>query len=200
MQKWYDEGYFAPDLLVKRFQLDDKWVTVGDLAMHTRNGKLFIQLYPQDLSSGFFAKNSLPPDPRPFDHFRQPLVQPDGQVIDHSIHQSLFQHPNATNFDNVSSSYASTPSGSIPAPSDPNVLAIPPQELVFQLSNRATVLQPVVNGSANFEHLAYRDDLIGYSRVDNEFSHSTSMDQVRTFSGTQAVHSGSESFEFFWSP
>lgn len=194
MQKWYDEGYFAPDLLVKRFQLDNKWIMVGDLAMHTRNGKLFIQLYPEDLSSGFFAKSSLLPDPRPFNHFRQPLVQSDSQMIDHSIHQSLFQHPNATDFGDVSNSYASIPSGSIPVPQNPNVLAISPsQELAFPLSNRATVLQPAVSGSADFEHsLAYRDD--------NEFPHSTSMDQVRTLSSTQAVYSGSESFESTWSP
>lgn len=192
MQKWYDEGYFAPDLLIKRSQLDNEWIMVGELAMHARNGKLFIQLYPEDLSSGFSPKNNLLHDSRPFDRFHHPLVQSDTQVIDHSIHQTRFQHSNATSFGGVLNSYSYT-SGPIHVPPDPSILAVPPShELSFQptMPNRAIAVQPVLSGPVDVEQSpAYRDGPIRY----NEFLHSTSTDQLRTIPSTQGVHSGSES-------
>ncbi|KAJ7655269.1 hypothetical protein DFH06DRAFT_496661 [Mycena polygramma] len=45
MQKWYDDGYFTADLLMKRTHVDIDWVAVGDLAEIARRSgseKLFL--------------------------------------------------------------------------------------------------------------------------------------------------------------
>ncbi|KAJ6604179.1 hypothetical protein DFH09DRAFT_300736 [Mycena vulgaris] len=45
MQKWYDDGYFTADLLMKRTHVDVNWVAVGDLAELARlagSEKLFL--------------------------------------------------------------------------------------------------------------------------------------------------------------
>ncbi|KAJ7102390.1 hypothetical protein B0H15DRAFT_814411 [Mycena belliarum] len=45
MQKWYDDGYFTADLLMKRTHVDINWVAVGDLAELARlsgSEKLFL--------------------------------------------------------------------------------------------------------------------------------------------------------------
>ncbi|KAJ7596763.1 hypothetical protein C8J56DRAFT_1021249 [Mycena floridula] len=42
MQKWHDEGYFTPDLLMKRTTLDLNWTPVGVLANLAGAGKLFL--------------------------------------------------------------------------------------------------------------------------------------------------------------
>lgn len=48
MQKWFDEGYFTPDLLMKRTHIDVDWVAVGILERRAAGGKIFL---PQ-LSNG----------------------------------------------------------------------------------------------------------------------------------------------------
>ncbi|KAF9269924.1 hypothetical protein L218DRAFT_952115 [Marasmius fiardii PR-910] len=42
MQKWSDDGYFTPDLLMKRNHIDTDWMTVAELARRTGGGKMFL--------------------------------------------------------------------------------------------------------------------------------------------------------------
>jgi PERQ amino acid-rich with GYF domain-containing protein len=42
MQKWYEEGYFTPDLSMKRTHLDVHWTIVQDLVNQTTNGNVFL--------------------------------------------------------------------------------------------------------------------------------------------------------------
>jgi len=49
MQKWYNDGYFTPDLLMKRTTLDTEWVPVGNLA--------------RDMGEQFFVAPRAPPVP-----------------------------------------------------------------------------------------------------------------------------------------
>ena len=42
MQKWFDEGYFTPDLLMKRTHIDADWIAVGILERRTAGGKIFL--------------------------------------------------------------------------------------------------------------------------------------------------------------
>lgn len=44
MQKWYEGGYFTPDLLMKRTHIDNEWIPVGELARRAGGGKLFLSL------------------------------------------------------------------------------------------------------------------------------------------------------------
>ncbi|KIJ45088.1 hypothetical protein M422DRAFT_29937 [Sphaerobolus stellatus SS14] len=41
MQKWYEEGYFSPDLLMKRTHIDADWTPVGELSVRADHEKLF---------------------------------------------------------------------------------------------------------------------------------------------------------------
>lgn len=42
MQKWFDEGYFTPDLLMKRNYIDADWIAVGVLESRAVGGKIFL--------------------------------------------------------------------------------------------------------------------------------------------------------------
>ncbi|KAJ8520596.1 hypothetical protein ONZ45_g2628 [Pleurotus djamor] len=52
MQKWYEDGYFTPDLPTKRTNVDANWITVSELVVRAQGGKPF--LMP-------FIVESLPP-------------------------------------------------------------------------------------------------------------------------------------------
>jgi PERQ amino acid-rich with GYF domain-containing protein len=41
MQKWYEEGYFAIDLLMRRVNLDEVWTPVGELAQRAGGERVF---------------------------------------------------------------------------------------------------------------------------------------------------------------
>ena len=42
MQTWHEQGYFAPDLLMKRTQIDTEWISVGELARRAVGPKIFL--------------------------------------------------------------------------------------------------------------------------------------------------------------
>ncbi|KAH7929382.1 hypothetical protein BV22DRAFT_1057157 [Leucogyrophana mollusca] len=46
MQKWFDEGYFTPDLLMKRTHLETDWIPVGELERRAGGGKIFLSQPP----------------------------------------------------------------------------------------------------------------------------------------------------------
>ena len=46
MQKWFDEGYFTPDLLTKRTHIDRDWIAVGILDRQATCGRLFLSQFP----------------------------------------------------------------------------------------------------------------------------------------------------------
>lgn len=46
MQKWYDDGYFASTLLMKRPQVDTEWTPVGELLQRAGNPRLFFTPLP----------------------------------------------------------------------------------------------------------------------------------------------------------
>ncbi|KAG2368205.1 hypothetical protein BDR07DRAFT_1391499 [Suillus spraguei] len=46
MQKWFDEGYFTPDLLMKRTHIDQEWTAVGILDHQSAGGKIFLSQFP----------------------------------------------------------------------------------------------------------------------------------------------------------
>ncbi|OJA20426.1 hypothetical protein AZE42_09467, partial [Rhizopogon vesiculosus] len=46
MQKWFDEGYFTPDLLMKRTHIDQDWTAVGILDRQAAGGQIFLSPFP----------------------------------------------------------------------------------------------------------------------------------------------------------
>lgn len=42
MQKWYDDGYFTPNLLMKRTHTDADWISVAELVARAGNPRIFL--------------------------------------------------------------------------------------------------------------------------------------------------------------
>lgn len=42
MQKWYGDGYFQPNLLMKRIHLDQDWISVAELLQRAGNPRIFL--------------------------------------------------------------------------------------------------------------------------------------------------------------
>ncbi|KII94435.1 hypothetical protein PLICRDRAFT_695434 [Plicaturopsis crispa FD-325 SS-3] len=75
MQKWFDEGYFTPDLLMKRTLIETEWTPVGELARRSAGGKIFLTALPP---------STLPPGlPR----------QTESPVLVHRQDQNVFNAP-----------------------------------------------------------------------------------------------------------
>jgi PERQ amino acid-rich with GYF domain-containing protein len=52
MQTWYDQGYFTPDLLMKRTSIDSEWVAVGELQRRATLPKIFLSPWITPLPPG----------------------------------------------------------------------------------------------------------------------------------------------------
>jgi len=60
MQKWHDDGYFTPDLLMKRTNLDNDWTPVGELMRRAGGGKLFLTPPAPSLPPGLIRRTDSP--------------------------------------------------------------------------------------------------------------------------------------------
>ncbi|KAJ8090529.1 kinesin-like protein [Marasmius tenuissimus] len=60
MQKWNDDGYFTPDLLMKRTQLDMEWISVAELARRTGGGKMFLSPISPPMPPGLARRTDSP--------------------------------------------------------------------------------------------------------------------------------------------
>lgn len=59
MQKWYDEGYFTPNLLMRRTNIDKDWVPVGDLQQIAGSPRIFLTPLNIPLTSGIPRRDPL---------------------------------------------------------------------------------------------------------------------------------------------
>ncbi|KAF5375267.1 hypothetical protein D9758_000086 [Tetrapyrgos nigripes] len=60
MQKWHDDGYFTPDLYMKRTSLDSDWTSVGDLVRRAGGGKVFLTPPAPSLPPGLLRRTDSP--------------------------------------------------------------------------------------------------------------------------------------------
>lgn len=61
MQKWHDDGYFTPDLLMKRTNTDTEWIPVGELARRANGAKIFLSpLIPANVPPGLSRRTDSP--------------------------------------------------------------------------------------------------------------------------------------------
>ena len=61
MQKWHDDGYFTPDLLMKRTNTDTEWIPVGELARRANGAKIFLSpLIPTNAPPGLSRRTNSP--------------------------------------------------------------------------------------------------------------------------------------------
>jgi PERQ amino acid-rich with GYF domain-containing protein len=85
MQKWYDEGYFTSDLLMKRTHLDTDWTPVGELGIRAGGDKLFLSSFSESGPPGLAPHPSIPSmNGQSFDRTGQPLGQISLQRPHHS--------------------------------------------------------------------------------------------------------------------
>ncbi|KAK7041951.1 kinesin-like protein [Paramarasmius palmivorus] len=76
MQKWSDDGYFTPDLLMKRTTIDTEWISVAELARRTGGGKMFLSPIASPIPPGLARRTDSPfgmaGDPSVFNNPFQP--------------------------------------------------------------------------------------------------------------------------------
>jgi PERQ amino acid-rich with GYF domain-containing protein len=60
MQKWYDEGYFTPNLPMKRTHLDTHWITVEEIVLRTGGGKIFLTHRTPSIPPGLSLRTESP--------------------------------------------------------------------------------------------------------------------------------------------
>jgi PERQ amino acid-rich with GYF domain-containing protein len=58
MQKWYEEGYFTPDLPMKRIHLDSQWFTVQELVTQATGASVFLTPPPPAGPPGLHRQSS----------------------------------------------------------------------------------------------------------------------------------------------
>ncbi|TFK57684.1 hypothetical protein OE88DRAFT_1651547 [Heliocybe sulcata] len=70
MQKWHNDGYFTPDLLMKRAHIDLEWTSVGELTRRAGGGQIFLTPLTQSTAPPGLPRRSEPPT----DQLRSPTA------------------------------------------------------------------------------------------------------------------------------
>ena len=107
MQKWYEEGYFAIDLLMRRVHLDEDWTPVGELAQRAGSERIFF--------FNFDAPAAPPGLSRRRDPSRDPFQQqrePNGYNAPYQPVPTRTVHPNLDSYFASSSPASNSPSSS----------------------------------------------------------------------------------------
>jgi PERQ amino acid-rich with GYF domain-containing protein len=73
MQKWYDDGYFTANLLMKRTTIDKDWTSVGELLQRAGNPRLFLTPLPTAPPPGLPRRDPLLDGPAPDGTFGSPF-------------------------------------------------------------------------------------------------------------------------------
>lgn len=73
MQKWYEDGYFQPNLLMKRTHLDQEWISVGELLQRAGNPRIFLTPLANAPPPGLPRRDPLLDGPAPDGTFGSPF-------------------------------------------------------------------------------------------------------------------------------
>ena len=108
MQKWYEEGYFTIDLLMRRVHLDETWTTVGELAQRAGSERVF------------FFNFHAPAVPPGLSRHREPSRDPVQQQLETNGYNAPYQPvPTRTVYPTALESYfaSSSPASNSPSSS-----------------------------------------------------------------------------------
>ncbi len=87
MQKWYDDGYFTPNLLMKRTHIDVEWASVGELLQRVGNTRIFLTPLNATLPPGLTRRESLLDGHMPDGTFGSPFQPvPSRSLLDNYLH------------------------------------------------------------------------------------------------------------------
>ncbi|KAI9460165.1 hypothetical protein BJY52DRAFT_1186046 [Lactarius psammicola] len=110
MQKWYEEGYFALDLLMRRVHLDEDWTLVGELAQRAGNEKVFFFNFDAPAAPPGLSRRREPSR----DHFQQQR-ESNGYNPPYQPVPTRTVHPNLDSYFASSSPASNSPSSSFGA-------------------------------------------------------------------------------------
>jgi PERQ amino acid-rich with GYF domain-containing protein len=107
MQKWYEEGYFAIDLLMRRAHLDEDWTPVGELAQRAGSERIFFFNFDAPAAPPGLPRRRDPSR----DHFQQQR-EPNGYNAPYQPVPTRTVHPNLDSYFASSSPASNSPSSS----------------------------------------------------------------------------------------
>ena len=130
MQKWYDEGYFTPDLLMKRTHMDTDWTPVGELSLRAGNERLFFSSFTDHGPPGLALRPTAPPtESETFDRLGQSLghnmaIPPQPSEL-HTTGSPLhhFHNPTAIRTPTLDTYLGATPSNATDSPASSSAIA-----------------------------------------------------------------------------
>ena len=106
MQKWYDDGYFTPNLLMKRTTIDAEWTSVGELLQRAGNPRIFLTpLIAAPPPPGFPRRDPLLDGPAPDGTFGSPFQPVPARALRVSA-VDAFMHNGSLVPDSPSSSFS----------------------------------------------------------------------------------------------
>lgn len=73
MQKWYGDGYFTPNLLMKRTHLDTDWISVGEMIARVGHTRIFLTPIPNAPPPGLPRRDPLLDGPASDGAFTSPF-------------------------------------------------------------------------------------------------------------------------------
>lgn len=73
MQKWYGDGYFTPNLLMKRTHLDTDWISVGEMIARVGHTRIFLTPIPNAPPPGLPRRDPLLDGPASDGAFASPF-------------------------------------------------------------------------------------------------------------------------------
>ena len=110
MQKWYDEGYFTTDLLMRRASLDEDWTPVGELAQRAGGERIFFFNFDAPAAPPGLSRRREPSR----DHFQQQR-ETNGYNAPYQPVPTRTVHPNLDSYFASSSPASNSPSSSFGA-------------------------------------------------------------------------------------
>lgn len=110
MQKWYEEGYFALDLLMRRINLDEDWTPVGELAQRAGSERVFFFNFDTPAAPPGLSRRREPSR----DHFQQQR-ESNGYNAPYQPVPTRTVHPNLDVYFASSSPASNSPSSSFGA-------------------------------------------------------------------------------------
>lgn len=141
MQNWHDQGYFTPDLLMKRTQFDTEWISVGELARRAAGSKMFLSPIMTPVPPappGLTRRLDNISDPLSYQHDPSPFGVPHQPVPIRSLRTATLESYINGNSQSASPSSSAGPASHIFGNSEPSINAVG--------VNRRPYIDPPIDG------------------------------------------------------
>lgn len=127
MQNWHDQGYFTPDLLMKRTQIDTEWISVGVLAQRAAGSKIFLSPITAPVAPGppgLTRRLDNVGDPLSYQHDPSPFGAPHQPMPIRSLRTTTLDSYINGNSQSASPSSSAGPASHIFGNSEPSINSV----------------------------------------------------------------------------